>query len=541
MAWHDKISEPIHRILARPQEEATRFQRSVQFAVVLARHCWKQLWEDRAPEMAAALTYRTIFGLVPFLVLALLVFRAFGGFQEVGLQIQEMIYENLGLSTIHIRQAQAQEDVENQQLVTTPEIEQKAEQVAAQAAAEAAAEEDATAAAERDDAAIADAQVDAAPTPDTTAAAAPSTPEEEAKLRQSVEDVLNNLNQQVAQVSFKSIGAVGLVLLIWAALALVATVEDSFNTVYRAPRGRPYHMRIAIYWAAITLGPVLIMLSMWLTGQVTDWATSIAEFGGVLPAEGADDPAAVPSLLITFGAAVLAVLSRLAAFLATWVLVFLLYVLMPNTSVRLRAAIIGSFVAALLWEAAKAAFAFYLERAVGYSALYGSLGLIPLFLFWLYLTWLIILFGLELTYTLQHLRGKRLLEKTEDRDILFDPRWMIPVMAIIGEAFNRGKAVALDDIAIRTDLPLRAVNHLAQHLEKENLLHRVQPRNGAAVGYTLAQPPDRIQIARLLDIGETLALSKQSARKLPGRDMLAELEVAQHKAAENLTLARLID
>ena len=74
---------------------------------------------------------------------------------------------------------------------------------------------------------------------------------------------------------------------------------------------------------------------------------------------------------------------------------------------RSRAAVVGSLVGALLWEAAKLGFQIYVVTAVPYSAIYGSLGLIPLFLFWIYVTWLIVLFGLILTYTLQTLGGRR--------------------------------------------------------------------------------------------------------------------------------------
>lgn len=534
MAIHDKILDPIRKVLAKPAEEANRWQRAVQFAVTLARHCWRQLYEDKAPEMAAALTYRTIFGLVPFLVLALIVFRAFGGFQDIGQEIQGKIYDYLGLSNIAARQVQVEEQIEEEQVFATEEGERAEEQLKEQVA-----------------------QAERAEAQQAAQTQSPETVEEKQELQAQLENVLNDLNDRVAQVSFKSIGAVGLVLLIWAALALVVTVEDCFNSIYRSDRGRSWHMRVAIYWAIITLGPVLIMLSMWLAGEVTEWIDGIAPVNqppaeqapvdpspaGASPADPvpAEPPSAVQMYFAVGVAWVLAVLGRLAAFAATWGLLFLLYVLMPNTSVRLRSAVVGSFVAALLWEGAKAAFAFYVERAVGYSALYGSLGLIPLFLFWLYLTWLIILFGLELTYTLQHMRGKRLTLKAEEREIMFDPRWMIPVMAVVGEAFNRGATISADQIATRTELPLRAITRLGDQLVREGLLHRVQGTDNGGVAYALAQPPERIAVGRLLNIGENLAMDRRAARGIPGHDVLEHLETAQHTAAKDLTLARVLD
>ena len=84
----------------------------------------------------------------------------------------------------------------------------------------------------------------------------------------------------------------------------------------------------------------------------------------------------------------------------------LLYKLMPNTQVRWRPALWGAFVAAGLAEASKWGFGLYVSQALPYLKLYGAIGLVPLFLFWLYLGWLIILFGLELAYTLQAMKGR---------------------------------------------------------------------------------------------------------------------------------------
>jgi membrane protein len=154
-------------------------------------------------------------------------------------------------------------------------------------------------------------------------------------------------------------------------------------------------MRVAIYWAAITLGPLLI--SIYLTSQVQPGIDRLPE----LASDGGAWAGQVSLARVAVLQGVLGVLSYLAAFLATWALFTLLYVLLPNTRVKLRAALLGAGTAAVCWELGKWGFGLYVENAVGYSALYGSLGLIPLFLLWLYVTWLIVLMGLELTYMLQ--------------------------------------------------------------------------------------------------------------------------------------------
>ena len=109
----------------------------------------------------------------------------------------------------------------------------------------------------------------------------------------------------------------------------------------------------------------------------------------------------VPVLGFLLGA-----LARFQSLLASFVLLLLVYKLLPNTHVRLRPAIWGALVAAALWSLSRWGFGLYVSKALPYMKIYGALGLIPLFLFWLYLTWLIVLFGMELAFTLQAMKGR---------------------------------------------------------------------------------------------------------------------------------------
>ena len=453
MSIYKPIAAQIRRLLARPSNELSHAQRTLQWSLDLGQHCAHELREDRASQMAAALTYRTIFGLVPFFVLSLVVFNAFGGFESVGEDVQDRIYKYLGISSISLT------DQDKQQLV---------------------------------------------------------------------QEILNDLNNRVASVSFTSIGVVGLAILIWAALSLVVTVEQCFNRIYNRITGRVWRLRIAIYWAVITLGPVLLMASLYITSQVVGQAEQMFS-------EHAEQ---------WFGAGMVGTansivnwLSQFTAVFVSWVLLFLLYSLMPNTTVRLGPALTGSIVAAVLWEIAKYGFKFYLTNAVGYSALYGSLGLIPMFLFWIYVTWLIVLFGLELTYTLQTMDGRRFKNPIkQDRDLIFDPRWVIPMLAVVGEAFLRGQTLTAKQIARKLSLPIRVVGKLGEHLQNAGFLYRLTEDEDGDPGYSLACPPNQILIKQLLNIVQNIALTERTPDPLPGQKILANLSAAEQGAISGMTL-----
>ena len=455
MSWVTKLIAELRQLLLQPTHELSRAQRWVRNALDLGRYSGRMLHDHRAPQMAAALTYRTIFSLVPLLVVSLLVIRMFGGFDDLGVGAQEQFY----------------------------------------GWAFGAGEE----------------------LPDGTTAPANIPPE----VREALEKVVKEIEGIIARVSFKSIGAVGVLILFWAALALLITAEQSFNTIYGAPAGRPWHMRIVIYWAVISLGPVLLLVSLSVAGLVSHWWSGVPVVGGAV-----------------------AFLSRFTALLASWLLLFLLYRLMPNTHVRTRPALIGAFTAAVLWEIVKVALGLYVRKAVPYNALYGSMFLIPLFLFWLYVSWLIVLFGLEITYTLQTLpdfRRKQWQARLADR-AAGDPLWLIPLMTRVGEAFNEGEVLSGQNLAEQLDLPLGVVVQLADRLENEGLIHQVQSA-GAVVpsGYALATPAQQIPLKRLLEIAADISRSADGNRDSAGWRYLGALAAAQRDAAGDTTLASVLE
>jgi membrane protein len=167
------------------------------------------------------------------------------------------------------------------------------------------------------------------------------------------------------ELHLTDVGVAGGLLLIWAALGLFCELEYAFNDVLGVRRGRPWIRRLTNYWAFITLGPLLLFGSLYGAGQTMVWLS------------------AHPSV------------SYAADLAAAWIMLLATYKVMPNATLHWGPAVIGSFVSAVLWVAAKWGFGFYVRIFMPYSQLYGSLALIPLFLFWLYMIWWIVLFGLE--------------------------------------------------------------------------------------------------------------------------------------------------
>jgi membrane protein len=167
------------------------------------------------------------------------------------------------------------------------------------------------------------------------------------------------------------------------ALLLLSNIESSFNDIWRVKAGRSLSAKLTVYWSLVTLGPLLMGASLTMSAYVT----SLSVFAGQVA---------------TIGEVIVPILLMASAFL-------LLYLVMPNVRVSLMHGLVGALVAAFLFELTKRAFQAYLKNFADYEVIYGALAALPIFLIWIYLSWVVALIGAEVVAVLQQ---KRLLEDT---------------------------------------------------------------------------------------------------------------------------------
>ncbi|MFK7790635.1 MAG: YihY family inner membrane protein [Phycisphaeraceae bacterium] len=496
-AWIKKLEHELRVTLTKPTAQLTRGQRSIHLSIDLARHARRLLSENSATTMAAALTYRTIFGLIPMLVMALIVFRAFGGFADSKEGLTELVYEYLNL------EIDVAASVEKEPALNQDELKLDGDPSAS----------------ETTDTPVARSwlgtQIDLVLGDEEAIAQAEALEQDRAnaEMKRRIDDFVGGVAEGATSISIGSIGVVGMLLLIWASVGLIVTVEKTFNVIFRAPSGRPWHVRIPIYWAIITLGPVLIWGSFYISTQLVDAVQDIPVVGTVI-----------------------GVVNHFTALLVTWLLFVLLFKLMPNAQVAIRPAMAGAMVSALAWELMKAALRWYVENAVlsqTQAQLYGSLALIPVLLFWVYLSWMVVLAGLQVTHILQtlpaHRRGK--FESSRPVPVARDPWLVIPVMSAVAQAFDTGKTCGIDKIAEQVGAPVATVSKIIDELVGRGLLHRL-PNDDGPSELTLALPPGRIRIADLIATSPEHA----DASNLPGHELLMQLMQAQDKALADVTL-----
>lgn len=186
------------------------------------------------------------------------------------------------------------------------------------------------------------------------------------------EQIGEYLNTFLASAS--SLTLPGTIFLIITALLLMFQIERAFNRIWRVDRSRSVMNRVVMYWAVLTLGPLLIGAAI---------ALSVQKVFGPL----------------ALGDAVPAAWYKTGIFFLWWMVFTLMFLLVPNRRVRLRDALSGALLSAILFELAKTGFVEYVKNA-NYAVIYGALATIPLFLFWLYVVWSVILLGASLAASL---------------------------------------------------------------------------------------------------------------------------------------------
>jgi membrane protein len=177
---------------------------------------------------------------------------------------------------------------------------------------------------------------------------------------------------------------IGIIGLAATAVLLLNTITDGFNKIWRASEARPLVVRILIYWALLTIGPIFVGASF----SLSTYAFAIVQWSGVENYTGS-----------------FVKLAAYLPFLLTTVAFMMAFYIVPNRPVRLAHALAGALVAGVLFELLKRGFGLYLKYFPSYEAIYGALAAVPIFLVWMYLSWAVVLLGAEIAASLPEWRA----------------------------------------------------------------------------------------------------------------------------------------
>jgi membrane protein len=258
--------------------------------------------------------------------------------------------------------------------------------------------------------------------------------------------------------------AVGLLLLFVTAMIVLQTIDRAFNQIWRVPRPRATAQRIFIYWAILTVGPVLIGASLSLTSWLVSQSLGLVK----------DLPLA--------GEAVL----KLVPIGLTGIAFSLLYFAMPNRRVLVRDALSGGFLAALAFEWMKHGFALYITHFPTHTVIYGAFASVPIFLLWIYLSWIVVLGGAVAAAVMPEWRDRALRVEPVPGGQFLDA---LQVLRVLWEAHRTGEIVPVARLHAAVRAPVERIEAVLDAMSGARWAGRV------ANGWTLTKDAAEITVA----------------------------------------------
>lgn len=243
-----------------------------------------------------------------------------------------------------------------------------------------------------------------------------------------------------------SLTGAGVIGLIVTSILLLVTIEGAFNTIWRVTSERPLIIRLLSFWALLTVTPLLFAVSLTLTDQV---------MGGAFDSGSPPWPQ----------------LAAMMPGLSEWFGFTFIFRIIPNRSVRLRDAMVGGLVAAVLFEISKTGFALYLQYFPIYETVYGAISTVPIFLIWLYVAWVVVLLGAVTAAALPDWRSDAGRPAPEDNlgagDRLLLAVW---ILRHLWQRSRRGELVTREDILSHLPVALTTVERMLKQLAEARLV-----------------------------------------------------------------------
>jgi membrane protein len=368
------------------------------------------------------------------------------------------------------------------------------------------------------------------PAYDTNAPAAPAetatTPDEpvpqpaDSEVITAQKRVASEIYGFVQNIQSGALAGAGILFLVFIAIRLLSNIEGTFNDIWGVTQGRSWPVRVVVYWASLTLGPILIISALGLaTGPLLKTTrTVLGETNGGLG-------------------------YQFMSLVVLWLTFAMLYKAIPNTKVRFDAALIGGIVGGTLWHANNIFGFLYVSRVVTYSKIYGSLALVPVFMIGLYFSWVIVLFGAQVAYAFQNRAlylQERLAESVNQRGREFVA---LRLMTCIGQRFQRGlKPATIQEMSTELGVPSRLVQQVLQTLLSARLVTEV---SGAEPAYAPARPLEAINAHHVLMAMRALQGQELVTREEPVQEEVygefSRIQEAEKQTASAITILALVN
>lgn len=338
------------------------------------------------------------------------------------------------------------------------------------------------------------------------------------------QEIVGRIISYINNTNMASLGAIGLVTLMVTVITLLGNIEEAFNVIWGVRETRSLYRKFSDYLSVAISGPLLLLAAT----SITTSLQSQALVQWIMQTSYLGDP-----LLFLF---------RLAPYLSIWVAMVFLYIFIPNTKVSFKSALIGGVLAGTAWQAAQWGYIHFQVGVGKYNAIYGTLSVLPIFMVWIYTSWVIVLFGVEVVYAHQNIKTFR--HEARSAAISHGTKELLTLAILleIAESFYYNRpSWTPERLAGELDVPVRMVRELLDQLASAGY---VAETAGESPFYLPARELEHIVVvdvlATLKDYGGSCKITKITRGEEMLQEILARADDCRATAMAGMTLKDLV-
>ncbi len=273
---------------------------------------------------------------------------------------------------------------------------------------------------------------------------------------------------------------IGIVVLLWSIMKILGNIESAFNGIWQIKKSRPFFRKFSDYISMMLIAPIFILLSSSTNIFIS---TQLDKLSGIYP------------LLEN-----LKFLLQLTPFLLIWTVMTLLYIIMPNTRVNIKSALIAGVIAGTVFQFSQWGYLHFQSVATKYGAIYGSFAALPLFLIWLQLSWVIVLLGAEISFANQNV-GQYEYE-IDSQSITRRLKKLMSLMVatrVVKDFAGGSGASTAAQLSEKLHIPVRLVREITYELTEAGLFSELNSDNPRERAFQPAYDINKIRVVTILD------------------------------------------
>ena len=315
-------------------------------------------------------------------------------------------------------------------------------------------------------------------------------------------------NKMLENTKGTLIAGLGFAILFWAVVKVLSNIEEAFNDLWQIKKGRTWGRKFSDYTSIMIFGPILLIGSSAATVFIKSMVSDLIVENTLLEAVGS---------FIFF-------LINLIPYILVWVLFTSIYAFMPNTRVKFKSAMIAGIVAGTIYQFLQVIYIEFQGHVTSYNAIYGSLAALPLFLMWLQLSWLVVLFGAEISFAEQNVESYEF--ETESTQISYNYRRLISLIIvhrIVHNFIHNKQAYRSKDISQELEIPIRLTREIIFNLINCGLVSELTTDRDKEMAYAPAFDISDMSLNKVINSLEDYGSDKIPVKKGRVFDTLTHL------------------